>query len=225
MSNANTIVDALRIAGIATEFAPSLTNPGGNNPWVFTQPVGQGVGAANPGAPIVLSVPAVQGQAVETGRQSGGAQSDSQLWYADKNSFLVRVVGRVQPNAFSKTLKLYLFTGNGITAGVNLVPDLQIGFASATLPAASSAFSNFYLEARCLWDSNSLQLNGVFSGMIGGVAIAPVGFSVNNPSAYAAQQAAGSYNPLQFIVAANIPSTVNPSNDVVYLDEFSAELL
>lgn len=224
MSNANTVVDALKLAGIPQDTPLTLSNPGGNNPWLFVAPASP---ASNAGAPVALSVPCVIGEAVESGRQTGGATSDSQLWYADKAMFRVRVVGHVQPNSFSKTLKLYLFSGNGNITGApgTSVTDLQIGFASATLPATVSAYSNFFLEALCLWDSLSLQLNGIFQGQIGGTAIAATAFSVNNPSSYRSQDAAGAFNPLQFVVGANLSSSASAQPDLVVLDEFTAEMV
>jgi hypothetical protein len=221
MANASTLVDALRTSGLASETSITLNNPGGNNPWLFTWPAGL---TANAGAPVALSVPVVQGEGPQAAELlSGGAQSTDQIWYADRAVFRVRAVGRVLPNAFSKTLKLYLFAGNGITAGTGLVPDLQLGFASATLPASSSAYSNWWIYADCLWDSSSLQLNGTFEGQIAGTVIAKTGFSVNNPSAWAAQQAPGSYNPLSFVVGVNLASSANANPDQVTLDEFTAD--
>src|SRR5271154_5239963 len=107
MANASTIIDALRTAGIASETAPVLSNPGGNSPWLFTWPAGF---TANAGAPVSLAIPVVQGEsAVAAERLSGGNQATDQLWYADRNVFIVRAIGRVNPSAFAKTLKLYLF--------------------------------------------------------------------------------------------------------------------
>jgi hypothetical protein len=225
MANANTIVDALRTAGIAAEQAPVLTNPGGNNPWLFLWPAGF---AANAGAPVALSVPVVQGEGPQSAeRLSGGAQGTDQVWYADRAMFLVRAVGRVLPATFAKTLKIYLFVGNGVNpASAGGQQDYELGLLSATLPASSTkaADSNWFLEAKCLWDSSSLVLNGTLSGMIGGTAIAVTGFSVVNPTSWAAQQAPGSYNPLAFVVGANITSTAG-IDDQVILDELTAEEL
>lgn len=226
MSNANTFVDALRTAGLALETPPSLSNPGGNNPTLFTWPAGTGVGATNAGAPVVLSVPVVQGEAVNIGSLAGSAVPESQLWYGDKSMFRVRALGRVQPNATGKTLKIYLFTGNGLPDSASgAIGDKEVGLLSAVVTPSGGAFSNWFLEATCLWDSNSLQLTGTLKGCVAGTLIAETGFSIFNPSAFAAQQAAGSYNPIDFVIGANIASTANPNADVVTLDEFSAEAL
>lgn len=226
MSNANTIVDALRTAGIALETPPSLNNPGGNNPTLFTWPAGSGVGAANAGAPVVLGVPVVQGEAVEVSSLAGGAVPDSQLWFGDRAMFRVRAVGRVQPNATGKTLKIYLFTGNGLPDSASgAIGDKEVGLLSGVVTPVGGAFSNWFLEAKCLWDSNSLQLTGTIKGVIAGTAVGETGFAIFDPTAFKAQQAAGSYNPLSFVIGANIASTANPNADVVTLDEFSAEAL
>ena len=222
--NANTIVDALKLAGIASDTPLTLTNPGGNNPWIFSAPAGF---AANAGAPVALEVPCVPGEAVDVSGRAGIADSNG-MWYADSRAFLVRAIGRIAPNAYSKTLKLYLFAGNGLnTPAAGALQDNQIGFATVTLPAQATndAYSNFLLEAKCLWDSASLTLNGVFSGLIAGSLISATAFSVYNPSAWAAQQAPGSYNPLPFVVGANVNSTAVGGNDVVQLSEFSADAL
>lgn len=228
MPNQNTIVDALRVAGIPTETAPILTNPGGNNPWLFTWPASS---VANAGVPVVLDVPIVQGEAIDVGALAGHNQATDQEWYADRAMFLVRVLGRVQPVAFAKTLKLYLFAGNGLASGsAGSIQDFQLGLLSATLPAASTnaASTNWFIEAKCLWDSTSLSLTGSVSGVIGGTVISATGFSVVNPTAYAYQQAPGSYNPLAFVVGANLASTSAlpaGTNDILNLDEFTAEML
>lgn len=224
MANANTLVDALRTAGLATETAPVLNNPGGNNPWLFTWPAGS---AANAGAPVALSIPVVQGEGPQAAeRLSGGAQSTDQVWYADRAMFLVRILGRVQPNATGKTLKLYLFAGNGLPdSATGAIGDKQVAFGSATVTPTGGAYSNFWLEVRCLWDSNSLQLTGTYEGEIAGTLISKTAFAVYDPTAFKAQQAPGSYNPLSFVVAVNVNSTANSVSDLVYLDEFTAEEL
>ena len=220
--NSNTVVDALRLAGIPTEQPLTLNNPGGNNPWLFTAPAGF---AANAGAPVVLNVPCVIGEAVEISGNQAGEADPNGLWYADGNMFIVRVLGRVAPNTYAKTLKLYLFAGNGLDAGVGQLGEKQIGFGSATLPlqASNDAYTNFYLEAKCLWDSQSLTLNGSFSGQIGANLISAAGFSIYNPSAWTPQQAAGSYNPLPFVVGANLNSTAAGTADSVQVIEFVAD--
>jgi hypothetical protein len=222
--NSNTIVDALRNAGVPTETPLTLSNPGGNSPWLFTLPANW---ASNGGNPVVLEVPNIQGEAVDISQLSGLNDANG-LWYADGNMFIVRAVGRVAPNTFGKTLKLYLFAGNGLASpSAGALADFQIGFGSATLPlqASNDANSNWYLEAKCLWDLPSLTLNGVFSGQIGNTLISSTAFSVYNPSAYAAQQAPGSYNALPFVVGANLSSTAAGTADTVQLLEFVADLL
>ena len=57
--NSNTIIDALQLAGVASDQPLVLTNPGGNNPWLFSAPAGL---AANAGAPVALAVPVVAGE-------------------------------------------------------------------------------------------------------------------------------------------------------------------
>ena len=223
MANASTVVDALRLAGIPADQASILTNPGGNNPWLFVAPAGF---AANAGAPIVLEIPTVAANGVENGLLSGVTlAAPNNPWYADGNTFIVRAIGRIQPNAFGKTIKLYLFAGNGLQNQAGSVADQQIGFASVTLPATgSAAFSNYELEAKCLWDSQSLQLTGVFKGIVGGTLISETAFSVYNPSLWAAQQAAGAYLPLSFVLGANLNSTANATPDLVILEEFTADI-
>jgi hypothetical protein len=226
MANANTIISALKLAGIASDTPLTLTNPGGNNPWLFVSPGGF---ASNAGAPVALTVPVVQAEGVVMADpQAGINESGDNLWYADKNKFLVRAVGRVQPNSYAKTLRLYLFTGNGLGSGVaGASADVQIGFGSAVLAASSTgvAYTNWWLEAVCLWNVESLQMTGYFEGQIGGTLITRTGFAVNNPSNWAAQQAAASYNPLSFVVGANIASTLVGGSDLVVLDEFTADML
>ena len=223
--NSNTIIDALQLAGVASDQPLVLTNPGGNNPWLFSAPAGL---AANAGAPVALSVPVVAGESAIKGLLNGAPLPGKQEWYADGRSFLVRAIGTIQPAGGSKTIKFYLFVGNGLGSGVTgSQADVMLGETSSTLPAFTTggAYSNYYLEAKCLWDSASLQLNGVLSGMVGGVAIAASAFSVPNPTAWVAQQAAGSYNPLSFVLGVNIGSSLGSANDVVQLVEFTAELL
>lgn len=228
MANTNTIVDALREAGLPQETPLVLSNPGGNNPWLFTLPA---TSVSNAGAPCVLEVPSTTANGVTLpGLLSGvgSAVPDQAQWNADRNMFLVRAVGRVQPNATAKTLKLYVFAGNGIPTGsAGALQDFEIGLVSATLPTAPTggAFSNWFIEVRCLWDSASLQLTGSYKGSINGTLVAETGFVVYNPSAWAAQQAAGAYNNLPFVIGANIASTANANPDLVYLDEFTAEIL
>jgi hypothetical protein len=225
--NADTIVDALRQAGIATETPITLSNPGGNNPWLFTYPAGF---AANAGAPVTLNVPCVIGEAIDASGNLAGTADPNGLFYADGNMFIVRAIGRVAPATFAKTLKLYLFAGNGLDAAGGAGGSLgekQIGFASATLPlqASNDANTNFWMEAKCLWDLQSLTLNGVFTAQIGTNVTTATGFSIYNPSAWAAQQAPGSYNPLPFVVGANVNSTASGVADSVQLLEFVADRL
>jgi hypothetical protein len=224
MANANTIVDALRNAGVPTDQNVTLTNPGGNSPTLFTLPASN---VANAGAPVVLEVPSVAANGVTNGLLSGNALSaPNNPWYADGNVFIIRAVGRVQPNATGKTLKLYLFAGNGLsqTASAGAIQDFEIGLLSAVVTPTGGAFSNWEVEAKCLWDSQSLQLQGTFEGRIAGTFVGPTAFAVYNPSAWAAQQAAGAYNNLPFVLGANIASTANPSNDLVILEEFTADI-
>ena len=228
MPNQNTIVNALRAAGEVENQPIQLTNPGGNNPWLFVWPAGVGVGGPNAGQPVALEVPTVAANGIELGPLAGHNESTNNLWYADSNMFLVRAQGRVAPNNYNKTLKLYLFTGNGLQnagAGAGALQDFQIGFGSATLPAQATndAYSNWYLEAKCLWDSQSLTMTGEFQGQIAGSLITRAAFSVYNPSAFVAQQAAGAYLPIAFVVGANISSSAAAGNDVVALEEFVAE--
>jgi hypothetical protein len=222
MANANTVVDALRQAGVPSDQPLSLTNPGGNNPWLFVLPASS---ASNGGQPVVLEVPSVAANGVENGAQNGNPLVINP-WYADGNTFLVRAMGRVAPNNGSKTLKLYLYSGTGL-AGPGQSQGAEVGFGSATLPATSTGnvYSNWYLESKCLWDSQSLQLNCVTSGMIAGTAIAAVAFSINNPSNWLAQQAAGAYLNLPFVIGANLSSSAAAGQDIVTLDEFTAEML
>jgi hypothetical protein len=224
--NQNTVVDALKMAGVPLNTPVLLTNPGGVL-WLFTtSPTGD-----NPGTllPVVLNVPNTSALTYGSAGTSGSAQaplasgpfsgtgSPVEEWYADGNPFLIRAAGTVRPNAFSKTFKLVLFSGNGqLSTATGYQPDVQIGSATATTPASVSAFSNWYLEARCVWDSYSLQLNGVFSGMVCGTIINGVAFTVNNLSANV---------PLAFVLGCNLPSGANAQNDIVSLEEFSAEML
>ena len=219
--NANTIASALAVAGMPTNAQLTLTNPGGNSPWLFTLPA---TAVANAGQPACLEVPSVAANGVQVGPFSGVAESDS-IWYADSNVFTVRAMGRVAPNATGKTLKIYLFAGNGEPAGSGALQDFEIGLISGVVTPTGGAYSNWFIEAKCIWDSASLQLTGYYSGNVAGTATAPTGFAVYNPSAWAAQQAAGAYNNLPFVLGANIASTVNPSADTVSLYEFSAELV
>src|SRR5580700_4069120 len=108
--NSNTIVDALREAGVATETALTLTNPGGNNPWLFVLPASS---ASNAGTPCILEVPCVPGEAVEISGDLAGGGDPNGMWYADGSPFWVRALGKVDPNATGKTLKIYLYAGNG----------------------------------------------------------------------------------------------------------------
>jgi hypothetical protein len=223
--NADTIVDALRNAGVPTETPLTLNNPGGNNPWLFTLPASF---ASNGGQPVVLEVPNVIGEAINVPSSLAGIPDSNGLWYADGNMFIVRAIGRVAPNSFAKTLKLYLFAGNGLqTPNAGALQDNQIGFGTVTLPlqASNDAYSNWYLEAKCLWDLPSLTLNGVFSGQCGNNLFTATAFSIYNPSAYAAQQGAGSYAPLSFVVGANLNSTASTVADTVQLIEFVADKL
>ena len=223
--NADTIVDALRNAGVPTETPLTLSNPGGNNPWLFTLPASF---ASNGGMPVVLEVPNTQGNAINVPSSLSGIADSNGLWYADGNMFIIRAIGRVAPNTFAKTLKLYLFAGNGLqTPNAGALQDNQIGFGSVTLPAQSTgdANTNWYLEAKCLWDLPSLTLNGVFSGQCGSTLFSATAFSIYNPSAYAAQQAAGSYASIPFVVGANLSSTAAPVPDTVQLLEFVADKL
>lgn len=220
--NVNTIADALQGGGNPPDSQVTLTNPGGNNPWLFTWPA---TAQANAGVPVVLEVPSVQANGVLLGTLAGAANSD-RLWCADGNAFVVRAVGKVQPVATGKTLKLYLFAGSGEPQSG--LPDFQIGpvqsFALGT--PTGGAFSNFWLEARCVWDAASLQLTGTIKSQCAGVLSAEAAFSVYNPSGWLAQQAAGAYNNLPFVLGANLASTANnPSNDLVILTEYSAEAL
>ena len=204
--NSNTVVDALRQAGVPSDQPLTLTNPGGNNPWLFSLPASF---AANAGAPVVLEVPTVAANGVEIGPLAGIAESKGN-WYADGRSFLVRAVGQAAPVAFGKTLKIYLFAGNGLASGVSgSQADVELGLASGTVSAVggTAAFSNWYIEAKCLWDSASLNLTGTLSGLIGGNVIAATGFSIPNPSAWVAQQAPGAYLPLSFVLGVNMAST------------------
>lgn len=218
--NSNTLVDALRNAGVPQETPLVLTNPGGNNPWLFTLPASF---ASNGGQPVVLEVPTVAANGIEQGLLSGGADNNITTWYADTNVFVVRAIGRVAPNAFGKTLKLYMFAGNGLGSGSpGALQDTQIGIASATLPATGqpAAYSNWFLEAKCLWDAPSLTLTGLFSGLVAGVNIAATAFSVYNPSSWQAQAAPGAYLPLPFVIGANLSSSANATPDTVSLFEF-----
>lgn len=225
MANQNTVVDALRNAGISPDQPLTLTNPGGGVVWLFTLPA---TSVANAGAPVVLEVPTVAANGVEVGPLAGHNESTSNLWYADSNMFLVRAQGRVSPSVFGKTLQLNLYAGNGLQAPApGALRDIQMGSGSVALPvqASNDAFSNWFIEAKCLWDSASLYLNGVFSGMIAGTALAATGFSIYNPSAWLAQQAAGAYSPLPFVIGATIASSASGANDLVVLEEFTAEQL
>ena len=223
--NANTLANALVNAGVAADTPLSLSNPGGNNPWLFTVPASY---AANAGNPVTLDVPCVAGEAAFTNFLNGTALPGKQMWYADGRAFLVRACGTVQPNVYSKTLKLFLFVGNGLNSGVaGQEADELLLQTSTTLPAqaTNSAYANWYIEAKCLWDSASLTLNGVASGMVAGTAISASAFSIVNPTQWVAQQAAGSYKPISFVIGANLNSSANPSADVVQLNEFTAEAL
>lgn len=220
--NSDTIVDALKQQGTASDQSIQLVNPGGNNPTLFSWPAGF---QFNAGAPVVLEVPTVSANAVEMSAQAG--EGDSQgIWTADGHLFTVRVVGSVQPNNFGKTLKLYLFTGNGLPdSAAGAVGDKLLGQGSAVLPVASSkaAFANWYIQATCLWESASLYMNGYFSGQIAGTLLPLTAFSIYNPSNWLAQQAAGAYLPIPFVVGANIGSSAAAGNDLVNLVEFSAD--
>ena len=225
--NQNTIVDALKMAGVPLNAPVVLTNPGGANPWLFTvSPTGD-----NPSTllPVVLNVPNTSALTYGSAGTSGSAQaplasgpfsgtgSPIEEWYADGNPFLLRAAGKIVPNAFSKSVKFYLYSGNGqLSTAPGYQPDVQIGIATATTPASISAYTNYYLEGRCIWDSQSLQLNGVFSGMVAGTIINGVAFTVNNLSANV---------PLAFVLGVNLPSSANNTPDQVTLEEFSAEML
>lgn len=223
MANSNTIVDAFRTAGVATDQALVLNNPGGSNPWLFTLPASA---VANAGAPCILEVPTTAANGVMNGPQVGiGLAQANNPWYADGNAFIVRAIGRIQPNTFGKTFKLYLFAGNGTDGSAGALGEKQIGFVSVTLPAQSTnvAYTNYDVEAKCLWDSQSLQLTGAFSGFVAGTLITSAAFSVVNPSGWVAQQAAGAYNALPFVIGVNLTSTAAGTPDVVTLEEFTAD--
>lgn len=223
--NADTVVDALRVAGSAAETPLTLTNPGGGVVWLFSYPA---TAVANAGVPAVLNVPCVIGEAVEVSGSLAGGADPNGLWYADGNAFIVRAIGRVAPSVFNKTLQLNMYAGNGLQSpAAGALRDIQIGSISVTLPAQASndANSNFIMEAKCLWDSQSLTLNGSFFAQIAGTLTGPTAFSVYNPSAWAAQQAAGSYAPLPFVVGASISSSVAGAADSVQLLEFVADRL
>ncbi len=219
--NQNTITSALYNNNPTN--APSvLTNPGGNNPWLFLyNPVG-----SQGGLPVVLEVPTTAANAIDVANSAGDALAGNKgEWYADGRSFQGRVVGTVAPNAFGKTFKLYLFAGNGLQNSAGAVADQQLASFSVTLPATGSgALSNWYLKFECIWDSASLQLTGVASGQIAGQAISSVTFSIYNPSLFAQQQAAGAYLNIPFVIGANINSTANATPDTVTLIEFTADM-
>lgn len=219
--NANTILNALINNSPAN--APSvLTNPGGNNPWLFTyNPVG-----SQGGIPVVAEVPTTANNAIDIGYLSGTATGGNKgQWYCDGRGFIVRAMGTVAPNAFGKTLKLYFFAGNGLQNSAGAVADQLLAQFSTTLPSSgSSAFSNWTLKAECTWDSASLVLTGVVSGQIAGQSISSVTFSVYNPSLFTQQQAAGSYLPIPFVLGANLNSTTNSQADTVTLNEFTVDI-
>ena len=219
--NQNTIVNALYNNNPTN--APSvLTNPGGSNPWLFLyNPVG-----SQGGLPVVAEVPTTAANAIDVAALTGEALAGNKgEWYADGRGFTLRCVGTVAPNAFGKTFKLYLFAGNGLQNSAGAVADQMLAEFSVTLPASGSgAFSNWTLKAECLWDSASLQLTGVVSGQIAGQAISSVTFSVYNPSLFAAQQAAGAYLNIPFVLGANLNSTANATPDTVTLIEFTVDM-
>jgi hypothetical protein len=222
--NRNTVQNALQNAGLQNHAPAVLTNPGGTQPWLFTaQLTGNNPGAA---PPIVLEVPNSGSLTFGAAGTSGSAQAPLlgdevgtamplEETYFDGRSFVVRAVGKVQPNAFSKTFKLWLFVGNGlVSTAQGFEPSVTVGTVSVTLPSSVSAYSNWYIKAECIWDKDSLQLNGTFSGLVAGSAISATAFTVNNLSANV---------PLPFVIGCNLSSSANANPDLVFLTDFSCD--
>lgn len=221
--NANTVVDALRLAGVPLNTPATLVNPGGANPWLFSFPAG-GI-LTSPAVPVVAEVPNSAAQSFSaTGTSGSGGSSQSfavfpppiENWVADGKGFIVRAAGKIQPNSFGKTIKFYWFVGNGLlSTAPGYEPDVQIALVSQVLPASVSAYTNYQMKAECIWDSQSLQLTGVVTGQVAGTAFSSVSFVVNNISANV---------PIPFVLGANLASSANANPDLVLLTDWTVDM-
>ena len=209
MATVNTFANALGKSNAALV----LTNPGGNNPWLFSRK--DQTGALN--IPAVLVIPTTAAAAAIASDEMYGNSMPQEELVMDGKPFVVRASGLVLPSVGSLTLKLYVFYGNGeAVANPGALADVQVLLASATLPAASAtvpAASNWLLELKCIWDSLSATLNIQTSGFINGTAVTSTMAQVTN-----VQQ-------VQFVIGANLTSEATALNELVTLTNFTADLL
>lgn len=230
--NANTIANALALnnpanaPAVLSVFALSSTV----QTFQYAAPTNEG---DNPSTflNVVLDVPNSPSQSYSSaGVASGGAQSAASLsgidqpnevWSADGRPFLIRAFGKVAPITASGVFRIVLMLGDGVTKDLAAAAS-QIALApaatTATLSAANPFDSNFNLEAECIWDSTSQQLNGFITGTLAGTLVALTAFQVNNVTE----------SPLKFTLGASL--TLQNSNAVtapatVTLTEFTAERL
>jgi hypothetical protein len=195
--NVNTFVNALRGVGPLTLNSPTVLT-------LF-------------GAPVVLSVPSTPSQA-EQSSLSGDALPGHEQWYADGQTFRVRASGLFQPLQASKTYSVFLYYGNGLAiANQGGTGETELGAASGTLNAAAPFYTNWSLQADCLWDSASSVLNVVLNGQVNGVALTQQVKQVANVAAGA----------LQFVVGgiANDSGVGQSIPFKIILNDFSAELV
>ena len=204
MATLNTIANALGKSNAALV----LTNPGGNNPWLFNRPSSQGAVV-----PAVLLVPSTAAQAAQSSDQFYGNTEPQEEVFVDGKPFVIRIAGTVNPSQVSQSLRLYLFLGNGESSlSAGSVADVQLIIATGTLPASPAA-SNWLIEAKCMWDSLSNTLNVQSSGFINGTA-------VTSAMTQALNVAPGQ---VEFVVGANLASTSTVST--VTLTNFAADIL
>lgn len=207
--NANTIANALQ--AIKGGGALQLALP--------AQSDGKLVYFGSNNLPLVLNVPNDPNAGIKVGASLSGIGEEG-LWYADGKPFVIRVAGTVTPITASGVLRLVLSLGNGVADPSGKIPggvsDIVLLSTSATLPASSPYGSNFYLEARCIWDSTSSMLNGHTSGQISATLVDLAAISQVNVKA----------SPLPFLIGCSLSlqesSGVQP---VVQLTDFSAEML
>jgi len=167
--------------------------------------------------PLVLSVPNDPNAGIKVGAPLSGVAEEG-MWWADGKSFLVRAAGTVAPITASGVLRLVLSVGTGV-AGVQGIPgavsDIVLASVSATLPASNPYDSNWYLEAKCMWDSTSNTLNGYLCGQIAGTLIDLVAF----------KQANLQISPLPFLLGTDLSLQAGVSiNPVITLTDFSADM-
>lgn len=184
--------------------------------------------------PVVLDIPNSPSQSytsagVASGVGGGNSNAGSlsglpqpnEVWSADGRPFLIRVNGKVAPITGSGVLHVVLMLGDGVTgdlpAAAKQVP-LASAATFATLSASNPFDTNFNLEAECMWDSTSSQLNGYITGTIAGTLIALTAFQVSNVLESPLRFTLGASLSLQNSNAVTAPATIT-------LVDFSAERL